>query len=240
MATLPDLGMNGIVNSVRRLSGLANPGYRDVASSAEFIAGCVAKLVADANGNPVLQTATASDTNLIGLFYCHKTLSFYRPIVNESQTFGVAPNTIHTAYLNHANIKTGSVRVTSTGASPTPYTITTDYTVNTTNGYINTSSGTTHIGHADTVLISYLYLDPNLVGIDQTLGSRKAATLEDAGEVATLVYATGVTLPYSLMRTLYSDANGYITTANGGGSIVGKVTKTPTTEDPELHFKLLI
>lgn len=240
MATLPDLGMNGLVNSVRRLSGLANPGYRDVDPDAEFIAGCVAKLEADANGNPVLMTADANDTNLIGLFYCHKTLSFYRPIINEEQTFGTSPNTATIVYLNHANIKASSVQVTSTGASPTPYTETTDYTVNTTNGYINTSTGTSAIGATDTVYISYLYLDPNLVGIDQTLGSGKAATLEDAGEVATLVYCTGVATPYTLMCDLYSNATGYITTANGGGSIVGKCTKVPTAEDPELHFKLMV
>jgi hypothetical protein len=234
MATLPDLGMNGIVNSVRRLSGLANPGYRDVDENAEFIAGCVAKLEANSDGVPVLMTADADDTNLIGLFYCHKTLSFYKPIIEEEQTYGDSPNTAFIVYLKHANLKTGSVIVSD---GTTAYTVTTDYSLSTTNGTV-TRTSTGAIGATDTIYVSYLYQDPNLVGIDQTLGSRKAATLEDAGEVATLVYDTGVS--YTLMGNVYSNATGYITSTNGGGSIVGVVTKVPTAEDPELHFKLKI
>ena len=90
---LPDIGRNGLVNSVRRLTGLNNPGFRAVDPTANFVAGMVAKLEADSNGNPVLKVADANDTNLIGLFYCHKTTNFYRPIVDESQTFSTSPNT---------------------------------------------------------------------------------------------------------------------------------------------------
>ncbi|MFA5153413.1 MAG: hypothetical protein WC554_12690, partial [Clostridia bacterium] len=113
----------------------------------------------------------------------------------------------------------------------------TDYSVSLTNGTI-TRTSTGDIGATDTIYVSYLYQDPNLVGIDQTLGSRKAATLEDAGEIASLVYDTGVS--YTLMGNLYSNALGYITSTNGGGSVVGICTKVPTAEDPEIHFKLKI
>ena len=236
MSLLPDIGRNGLVNSVRRLNGLNNPGYRLVDSTADFIAGMVANLEADSDGNPVLTVANATDTALIGLFFCHKTTNFYRPIVDESQTFGTSPNTSWIIYLDHASLKSSSVKVTdSTGV--TTYTLTTDYTVNTTNGVI-TRTSTGSIGATDTVLVTYSYEDTSLTGIDQTLGSGMAATLEDPGEVATLVYDTSKA--YTLMGSIYSDANGYLTSTNGGGTAVGKVTKVPTAENPELHFKLSI
>ncbi len=235
MPLLPDLGRNGLVNSVRRLSGLNNPGYRAVDPTANFIAGMVANLEADADGNPVLTVANATDTALIGIFYCHKTTNFYRPIVDEPQTYSAGDNTAFAAYLAHANLKSGSVKVCD--ASGTPYTVTTDYTVNTTNGVI-TRTSTGAITSSTTVYVSYLYEDPNLTGIDQTLGSGMAATLEDRGEIATLVFDTSKA--YTLMGSLYADANGYLTSTNGGGTALGKVTKVPTAEDPELHFKLVL
>jgi len=232
MSSLPDLGMNGLVNSVRRLTGGNNPGFRDVDPAASFVAGCVAMLATDSNGKPVLQTAIANTTTaLIGLFYCHKTISFYKPVVDEAQTFSTSPNTSTILYLNNANVKTGSVVITSGGAVVSG----SGWNLTGVNGYITkTSPGT------GTWLISYLYTDPNLVGIDQTLGSGKAATLEDQCEVATLVYDTGSSTPYTLNCNLYSNASGYVTAASGGGSVVGRCTKVPTADDPELHFKLKI
>ena len=233
---LPDIGRNGLVNSVRRLSGHNNPGYRDVNSDAEFIAGMVAKLAANAvTGEPELVVANATDTAIIGIFFCHKTSSFYRPIVDEEQTFGTSPNTSFIAYLAHANLRASSVKVTD-GASTT-YTLTTDYTVNTTNGTI-TRTSTGAIGATDTVYVTYSYMDPNLTGIDETLGSGKAATQEDDGEFATLVYDTSKA--YTLMGALYCNASGYVTSTDGGGAQIGTITRVPTAENPELQFKLII
>jgi hypothetical protein len=232
---LPDLGRNGLVNSIRRLNGFNNPGYRAVDASANFIAGMVANLEADSDGNPVLTVANATDTQIIGLFFCHKTTNFYRPIVAEAQTFGTTPNTSFLVYLNHAVLKADSTKVTD--AAGTPYTVTTDFSVNVTNGVI-TRTSTGAIGATDTVYVTYLYTDPNLTGIDETLGSGCAATLEDRGEAATLVYDTSVT--YTLMGSLYANAEGYLTITSGGGSVVGKVTKVPTADNPELHFKLTV
>jgi hypothetical protein len=233
---LPDIGRNGIVNSVRRLSGLNNPGYRAVDSAAEFVAGMVANLEAGANG-PVLTVANNSDTAIVGIFYCHKTTSFYRPIIEESQTFGTSPNSSTVAYLNHANLKSSATTLVTDSTGNTTYVDGDDYDLSTTNGTISLAGRSGHIGGTDTILISYLYLDPNLSGIDQTLGSGLAATLEDRGEIATLIYDPAQT--YTLMGSLYSDANGYIT-ATSGGIVIGKVTKVPTAEDPELHFKLTV
>jgi len=232
---LPDLGRNGLVNSVRRLTGLNNPGFRAVYSTANFIAGMVAKLEADANGDPVLKVADADDTNIIGLFYCHKCTNFYVPVVDEVKTFSESPNTVWTILLGHANVKSGSVKVYNVTKSEA----TTDFTVNTTNGIVTrTSTGSHIIAATDTVKVSYLYEEPTLTGIDQTLGSGLAATLEDRGDIATLVYDTAQT--YTIMQSLYSNADGYLTNQSGGGSIVGKVTKPPTADNPELWFKMTV
>jgi hypothetical protein len=187
----------------------------------------VANLEADTNGDPILTVANSTDTAIIGLFFCHKTTSFYRPIVDEVQTFGTAPNTSTILYLNHANVKPSSVMATSGGLVVNP----SGYSVTTTNGYITKPSPVT-----GTWKITYLYEDANLSGIDQTLGSGMAATLEDRGEAATLVYDTSVA--YTLMGNLYSNASGYLT--NSGTVIIGKVTKVPTADNPELHFKLTV
>lgn len=224
---LPDLGRNGLVNSIRRLNGFNNPGYRAVGSAETFIAGMVANLEDDGNGNPVLTVANNTDTAIIGLFYCHKTTNFYRPIVDEEQTFGTSPNTSTILYLNHANVKTGSVIITSGGAV-----VSSGWTLTGVNGYI--TKGSTGTG---TWKITYLYEDPTLTGLDQTLGSGMAATLEDRGEAATLVYDTSKV--YALMGNLYVNSEGYLTSASGS-TIVGKVTKVPTADNPELCFKLTV
>jgi len=223
---LPDLGRNGLVNSIRRLNGFNNPGYRTVSPAETFIAGMVANLEADTNGNPVLTVANNSDTSIIGLFYCHKTTNFYRPIVDEEQTFSTSPNTSTILYLNHANVKTGSVLITSGGL-----TVASGWTLTEVNGYITkTTPGT------GTWKITYMYEDPTLTGLDQTLGSGMAATLEDRGEAATLVYDTSAV--YTLMGNLYVNASGYLTSS--GTVVVGKVTKVPSADNPELHFKWTI
>jgi hypothetical protein len=226
---LPDLGRNGLVNSIRRLNGFNNPGYRAVGSAETFIAGMVANLEDDGNGNPVLTVANNTDTAIIGLFFCHKTTNFYRPIVDEEQTFGTAPNTSTILYLNHANVKTGSVIITSGGAVVSSG----GWTLTPGNGYI--TKGSTGTG---TWKITYLYEDPTLTGLDQTLGSGMAATLEDRGEAATLVYDTSVV--YTLMGNLCVNSAGYLTSDPGGSTVVGKVTKVPTADNPELCFKLTV
>jgi hypothetical protein len=111
--------------------------------------------------------------------------------------------------------------------------------MNNTNGIVTLNgTGTGKVGATATVWVSYLYEDATLSGIDQTLGSGCAATLEDQGEIATLVYDTSKA--YTLMDSLYSNASGYLTSTNGGGSVVGKVTKVPTAEDAELRYKLVV
>ena len=235
---LPDIGRNGLVNSVRRIAGLSNPGFRAVDPTISFVAGTVATLAADTNGNPVLQVADdTTSTGIIGLFYCHKTTSFYRPICDESQTFAAAPNTAFAVYLNFANIKSGYTKVYNYTRSLT-CALSTDFTVNTTNGVI-TRTSTGNIQAGNTILVTYFYTDPDLTGIDQTLGSGMAATIEDVGDVATLVYDTSKA--YTVMCKLYVNADGYITsTQSSGNVVVGYCTKPPTSDNPELWFKMIV
>jgi len=237
MATIPDIGLGGLINSVRKLSGyVENPGWRKVDPAATFMAGQVANLETDSTtGEPILTVATNSDTTgIVGLFYCHKTTTFYKSVQEEAQTFGTSPNTAAYLFLNHANVKSGSVLLTT--AAGVAYTITTDWTLySATNGVILRTSAGSAPGATTAVLVSYLYEDSDLYGVDQTLGSGMAATLEGVGEIATLVYATSV--QYTLNGALYVDSSGYITSA-GGSKQIGKVTKVPDSENPELHFKM--
>ena len=243
--TLPDLGTNGLVNSVRKISGLTNPGYRAVDPSTEFIAGMVAKLTTDSNGNPMVTRAADTDkSNIIGLFFSHKTTSFYRAVVAEAVTFAASPNTATVGYLKHANLLGSAgtyVMVSSTATVVADYTYgasTNDFTLSYTNGTI-TRHAAGKIAAASTVYVTYMYADPNLVGIDETLGSGLTATLEEHGEVATLVYDT--THAYTIMGPVYCNASGYITSyRTNTADELGRVTKVPTNESPELHFKLVL
>ena len=239
MPTLPDLGMNGLINSVRRLSGLTNPGYRAVNSSAEFIAGMAATL--DSSGELIVANNTT--TKVIGLFYNHKTTSFYRPVIDEKVTFGTSPNSATVGYLKHANLKgaagTNVVVRSAINGGGTVYDYAAsgnDYRVSYTNGTITTSTGSS-IGSTDTVYVSYMYEDPNLVGIDQTLGAGLCATLEDSGEIATLAY--DAKYAYAVNADVYINSAGYLTSATGS-KIIGFVTKSPTADSPELCFKMTL
>jgi hypothetical protein len=207
------------------LSGNIVTGWRDVASAANVIAGYIATL--DSDGNAAV--ADDSSTQILGLFYCHKTTSFYRPVIDESITF-TGDNTSVT--LNNANLQSGSVRVTDSDGSA--YTLTTDYTVNVTNGII-THVSTGSIGSTETVLVDYRYQDPNLAGLDQTLGSGRASIIEGAGEIATLAYETDAA--WAINTDVKVSANG-LPTIGGSGQVLGFVTKVPTSSDPELQFQM--
>lgn len=227
MATvLPPIGRNGIVNSVRKLSGNIITGWRDVASAANFIAGYIATL--DSDGNAAV--ADTSSTQILGIFFCHKTTSFYRPVVDEEVTFTGSGTTVNLA---NANLQSGSIRVTDSDG--TAYTVTTDYTVSTTNGTITHAGGGSSIGVTETVLVDYRYQDPNLAGLDQTLGSGRASIIEGSGEIATLVYETDAA--WAINTDVTVSANG-LPTIGGAGAVIGFVTKVPTSSDPELQFQM--
>ena len=236
--SLPSLGRSGIVNSVRKLSGYDVPGYRDVDSTCEFIAGQVATLAANSTtGNPELTLLTGT-AYPIGIFFCHKATNFYEIVRYEVVT---VPAIGANATLKHANLKNLSYRAyysnaagTSTGAT---LTYTTNYTINDTNGLFHNVN--ISVASPVYVVISYLYNDTTISGIDQTLGSGKASYLSDPCEIATLVYDTTSSTAYTLGCTLYSSTTGYIT-ATSNGTAIGTCTKIPTNTDPELWARIRI
>jgi hypothetical protein len=230
MPNLPPIGRNGLVNSVRKLSGGEVPGWKSVDPSADFIAGMVCKL-GTLNGKVVLQAVSGTDDKPVGLFFCHKTTSFYVPMVEYKD----APDAGETILLSKANLLNGSVAVLNTSTG-TAYTVTTNYTVSLTNGVITN----VNIAKGTALTIQYRYTDPNLTGIDQTLGSGNASYLSDPCEVATLVYDT--TRSYSVGDTLYVTTGALVTNNNSGTTTatIGTVTKPPTASDPELYFRLRI
>lgn len=238
-SVMPAVGRNGVVNLARKISGSVISGWRQVDPAASFTVGQIAKLAADSNGNPIVTPCTAtSDDVPIGIFWSHKTVSFYVAVVDEAVTFTGSATTIN---LKHANLKGAAgtyVKVTNT-VGGTAYTYTTDYTINYVNGQI-IHPGSGSIGATATVYISYMYKDPNQSGIDTTLGAGKVALLEDKGEVATRLYDTSVKWALTGNDAIVvCNADGIVTTKTkiSDAPVIGKVTKVPTASDVELCFK---
>lgn len=243
-SVIPALGRNGVVNLARKISGNVITGFRQVDPTATFVVGQVAKLAADANGNPIVNVCTNSASDIpVGIFWSHKTVSFYVPVVDEVIAFTGSGSTVNLA---HANLKgsAGSyVRLSTTANGGTDETYTTDYTVNYTNGTVTHAGAGSSIGATATVYVSYMYKDPNQSGIDTTLGAGKVVLLEDKGEIATRVYDTKAVWALTGNNGLVVvGADGVPTTRTIEGSAVaiGKVTKVPNASDPELCFKFSI
>lgn len=220
------IGRNGIINSVRRISGNVVPGWRIIHPEAQFIAGYIAAL--DSSGLTIVADETT--TNVLGLFNCHKTINFYVPVQAEEGVFTGEGSYIA---LTYAYIKTNTVRVyNATGTIL--YTEDTDYTMNYTHGLV-TQIATGSIGITDLVLIDYTYHDPNITGLDQTIGSGAASVIEGNGEIATLAYETNAA--WTVNAIVRVSTNG-IPTTSGTGSSFGFVTKQPTAGNPELQMQL--
>ncbi len=232
MSQLPSLGRLGAQLYTRVLSGVLVTGYRDVNPTAQFIAGTVAKLTT-VDGKAVATPVTAVTDTAVGIFWCDKVSTFYRTVFEEVVTLGADGVAVN---LQHANLKSGSVRVTK--ADGTPSVELTDYNVNLVNGTITPIALNNLSGEA-TCLVSYWYADPNKAGIDNTGTLGKAAVLEGYGEIATSVYDTAVT--YTLGGSVYFTAAGILTSASGNGAVkIGTVTKVPSSSDIELYVKVTL
>lgn len=220
------IGRNGIINSVRRISGNVVPGWRMIHPEAQFIAGYIAAL----DGNGLAIVADENTVNILGLFNCHKTINFYVPVQAEEGVFTGEGSYIA---LTFAYIKENTVRVyDSTGT--TLYTEDVDYTVNYTHGLI-TQIAAGDIGTTELVLIDYTYHDPNITGLDQTIGSGAASVIEGNGEIATLAYETNAA--WTVNAIVRVSTNG-IPTTTGSGRAFGFVTRQPTAGNPELQMQI--
>lgn len=239
-SVLPPIGRTGINNGsgVRRLSNMPVTGWRDVSPTATFVAGQLGTLTTDANGKVVVETVNSTSDKVVGIFFTDNTTTFYKSAYAESHTFGENAATPNVIYVN-PYVKASSYVVNSAAstATATNYTETTDYTVDVTSGAI--TNNLVAIAATATVYVTYLYKDINLSGINQTLGSGKAALLEEVGEIATIQYDTTSATAYALGSSIYYNSSGYLT-ATTGSSAIGFITKVPTAADPELYVKLAL
>ena len=251
-SVMPNLGRNGEVNLARRISGSVLTGFRTVDPLASFVQGQVGRITVDANGNPIVSVCTETSTNIpVGIFWCNKTISFYVPVVDESITFTGANSTINLAHPLLKGAAGTYVKFTNTAktvqytSGATISTASTDYVINYTNGTIQLANAAgpanCTITTTQTVLVTYMYQDMKVSGIDDTLGAGKLVMLEDKGEIATRLYDTAATFDFTTAK------NGVIVCGPLGvpstqtlydtAPIIGKLTKAPTSSNVELHFK---
>lgn len=230
LSTLPAIGRNGVRDAVQSLGGMQLTGWRDIDASATFVAGQLATLSTDSNGKVVVVAVSGTGDVPIGVFATSSTTTFYRPVAAEAHAIGEDVNNPTLITLNNPYVKASSYVVRNAGTGDA-YTETTNFTINTTNGVI------TNVNIADTteITVSYLYKDVNLSGINQVLGSGKAALLEQVGEIATLMYDP--TAAWALNAAVKFTAGGLLT-VGGGSATIGKVTKAPTFDDPAVHVLL--
>jgi len=230
LSILPSIGRSGLRNSVRVLVGMQLTGWRAVDPGGNFLAGQLGKLGANDKGQVIVTPVTATADAVVGMFFTSNSTAFYRPVAAEAHKVGenlASPNTIT---LNKALIKADTIKVVdkATGvvqAAPAKYTI------NLTNGVITIVD----IAPDTELLISYMYKDIMLSGVNQVLGSGKAALVEGVGEISTLVYDS--TAAWTLGAAVRFTAAGLLT-VGGGSAVIGTVTKAPTFDDPSLHVKL--
>jgi len=226
-STLPDLGRGKL--TARKLWGVSAIPHKIAENADDIIAGNVAALTVDANGNPVVKKYGASD-NPIGIFFGHRCLYFYVPVKNLEVEITTTSGTITV----QPYVKNGSVAVL-------------DVLHNNNDKYDASHSDLDHgrIAYASAVLqngkgkllVSYLYRDPNESGFDSTLGTGMITVLRGRGEIATTIYDTSKS--YVVGDKLYVNANGMLTSdSSGGNKEIGIITKAPTYQNPELVFEM--
>lgn len=222
------LGRNwgtALIRGVRLLSNVDQIVSRAVDTNADFFPGMIGMLATDTNGNVVVKVHDGSATEAAGMFINAKTQSFYKATA-ESAT---APALAATFTLANANVADVQVVNASTG---TPYVVTTDYTVNATNGIITNVA----IPATTALTVFYRYKDLTVVGFDNSMGSGLTAVVEENCEVSLLVYDTSK--QYSLNGNVKVSSTGFVSDTSASGPVIGYVTKVPTLQDPTLNVKL--
>lgn len=179
----------------------------------------------------------ANKTNAIGVAKWNKATSLKGVVVDEAVvlTGATASN------LKFANVSNLRVQSAAAGGGST-FTLTTDYTVNATNGQVTRAGA--GITSGATVYISYTYdmtdsqfdfqgrnfwnfLD------DSTIQDGRITVITDWSILFTSQYDT--TINYTVGTALYSSATGLWTTDSTGGAIqLGRVLQAPSAADPFL------
>lgn len=230
LSILPSIGRSGLRSSVRVFTGMQLTGWRGVDPTATFLAGQLGKLVANDKGEVVVTPVTNTADVPVGMFFTSNSTTFYRPVAKEAHKVGENPASPNTITLNKALIKADTVIVKSKDEQTT-YAAPAKYNINLTNGVITIVD----IAAETELVISYMYKDIMLSGVNQVLGSGKSAFVEGVGEISTLVYDS--TAAWALGAAVKFTAAGLLT-VGGASATIGTVTKAPTYDDPSLHVKL--
>lgn len=205
-------------------------GNKAVDASASFEAGQVAAYASD--GELVLSDSTAVPC---GIFKWNKTTQIYGAIVAEAVTLtGTTASN-----LDHATVS--NVKVHSTAAGGTVYNLTTDYTVNATNGTVTRAVAST-ISSGQTVYVSYTYqkttaeMDRDgknfLLNNDDSQGSNKMTVIQGMSTIYTDQFETNRV--YAVNDAIYCSGNGKLTNSAVSAYRIGRVVSVPTASDPYL------
>lgn len=205
-------------------------GNKPVDANAVFQAGMISQYASDG------EIVTCDGTAPCGVFKWNKTSTVTGVEVKEAivLTGTTASN------LNHANVSNVKVE----NAAGTDYIVTTDYTVNTTNGTV-TRNGAGGITSGATVYVTYTYqlssAELNAAGknftlsTDDTQGSNKITIIQGFSTVYTDQYDTSK--DYAVGDTVYPTVGGKFTNQADYNKPFGKVISVPTAADPYLGIE---
>lgn len=214
-------------------------GVWKAASGATFRAGSPVML--NSSGEVVLSDGTA----ILGIAKWDKMTLGKSVIVDEVVNFGTSDATVT---LKHPNISNVQVR-SATGFGGTLYTITTDYTLNTTNGTITHVESGGNIDETEPVYVTYTW---DLVAADYDFQGRnfwnqldyvtvqdgRIAVIQPPGQIFTTEYDTDQA--YALTganSNIYVNSAGQFTSVVGSNKLVGYVIHVPSAGDPFLGFE---
>lgn len=199
----------------------------------------------DSTGNVVVSDGTA----VLGIAKFDKMTLGKSVVVNESVTFG---SSAATKTLNHPSISNIVVRV-GTAMTSTTYAVTTDYTLNTTNGTItHVASGSGgSIAFATPVYVSYTW---SLTASDQAYNgtnfwnTQDAVTAQDLRITVIQPDATLYTTEFDTSQAyaltgatsnIYIGSAGIFTSSSSSAKLVGHCVKLPTAGDPFIGVEFL-
>jgi hypothetical protein len=224
---------------------LQDIGVFRAADAADFEAGML--VAQDANGEVI----KAVSKPVLGVAKWNKSNALKATVIDEEISFAASGGT---ANLDHPNVSNFQVRDTANfGGSA--YTVTTDYTLNATNGIVTHAGGGSSIPLATTVYATYTWeltsRDFDFQGRnffnftdDVSIAENRITVILDASVLFTSQYDT--TRVYTLTGTgknLYCGGNtaalaGLFTNDNTEGDFVGHVLQVPTADDPFLGVRL--
>lgn len=216
------------IKSNRKLGG-GEMGNISVDLNSSFQAGSIAAY--DATG---AATPAATGDTPVGVFKWNKASTLYGASVREAATLAATGSTVTLTHPTISNVKVENLA----GAD---YTLTTDYTVNATNGTITGTGGSITAG--ETVYVTYTFektaadIDDSdgknfFNTTDDTAGSGKITLLQGNWRIYTDQFDTAQ--DYTVNTQLYVGAGGKFTTSAGGSKKFGKCVEIPTASNPYL------